>query len=144
MGTYPDPAHRVVHRRDDTQVTPYILAWDLLGVGKITEEVRRGTEAALAFKFKEDVLRTVTANLQTLIIFALGVMAVGSAWVAGYLVMRFFDTCREAMRDGRVTVSEWIVLGVESIVLLPTIFGLLVLAYYMGTAHVSGLEALKR
>lgn len=119
---------------------------DLFGVGGAVSAVAdagaRTAEASFEAKWKIELIRALRAIWPSLILLTAMIGTIGSAWVAAYLVMRLHGTARTALKDDKVSISEWIVLGLLSVVTVPTALGLLYFSFFLMKASQSGLSEL--
>ena len=106
--------------------------------------IGQSAEAGFEYKLGSEITKAVQASLGTLILLTCVIGAIGCLWVAGVVVIRFFESAREAMRDGKITAAERVLLSVQGVAALfiggaLSYFGLLLLnAVRMGLVELSG------
>jgi hypothetical protein len=110
---------------------------DWFGIGTA---VAAGAEAT----WKIALIEAVKHSLPMLLLGITVVGAIVSAWGAGALALRMLELAREALRDDKVTVSEWIVLGAGALIAVPVAIGLMWFAYFLAMASRSGLLELMK
>ena len=119
---------------------------DIFGVGGAVSAVAEATgkvaEAKFEAKWRIELIRAVKAIWPSLILLTAMIGTIGSAWVSAYLVMRLHGSAQKALKDDKVTIAEWIILGLLSVVTIPTALGLLYFAFFLMKASEAGLSEL--
>ena len=116
----------------------WILAgWFDFGLGEAIGAISDAT-------WKVMLIKAIERTLPTLLLMTVVIGAIGCAWAAAYLAGKFAETCREALRDGRVTWPEWVLTGLQALVVIPVVTGLLWFGWFLAFSAKSGLSELVR
>lgn len=97
---------------------------DILGAGEVAKATADITQSTQDLIWKQAVLDAIVRNIRIVVLLSTMVSALFALIGAGYLARGFGDTCREAMRDDKVTAGEWVIIGLQAFVQLPVIASL--------------------
>lgn len=122
--------------------TPAHAGWFDFGVGEIAKATGKIGAAKYDAQVKLALIKAVARAMPMILLLVTLVGAIVSGWAAAYLAMRLHDTARTSLKDGRVSVSEWIILLFLSVITLPICAGLLWFGYFLMTAAQAGMMEL--
>lgn len=94
--------------------------------------------------WKVALINAIERTLPTLLLMTVIIGAIGCAWAAAVLAGKFAETGRAALRDDKVTWSEWIVLALQTLVVIPVTIGLIWFGFFLAQASRSGLLELMK
>ena len=107
------------------------------GVGEAIKGISDATWKVMAIKAIERLAPSIL--LMTCVI-----GAIVSAWGAAYIAIRIFEADAEAMRDGKITIGEWVLFAARVLIGVPTIVGLLWFSWFLARASQHGLLELMK
>jgi len=112
--------------------TVILAGWFSVGLGDAVEAISDAT-------WKVVLVRAIERMAPTLLLGLVLVCVIAAALAATYLTGKFVETGREAMRDDRVTRAEWVLIGLQATIIVPTVIGLILFAGFLAYAGRAGL-----
>ena len=94
--------------------------------------------------WKLALIKAIERTLPSLILLTCIIGAIGCAWIVGQATLRFGETAREALRDGKVTGAEGVVLIAQGTITVVVMTVLGWFGWFLMVAARSGLSELMR
>lgn len=115
----------------------FLAGWFDLGLGRAVEAVSDAT-------FKVILVRAIERLFPSIILLTCIVGTIVSAWGMAYLLARFHESVRAALRDDRVTAAEWVLVGFSGLLTLAVGVFLGWFSFLLMRASQSGLAELMK